>query len=227
MNEKMREYTERLRDAQCVFEQEVIRCEGELRNVYFRFSVGLGAALFGLFILWLAVTDATLFVIGIARVKLEPLSYAVVGVFSTFLGCFLLAISIHIRIVFPSRIKNLKKKVEKLDTILVHQQTPRKTRQVLDENNFLSSLMEEERNRIEVFFGSLRTYGSSVGAFVAGFMATMIGLIEGYDLGALVLGGILILIGAVWAVSKYKKKQTKNKTSEDFTFDVEYGYQTK
>lgn len=219
------EHAERIQDVKYVLERVIIRYERDLRHFPMASLVSLGFTLLGLFILWAVITDATVFVIGRTHFKLEPFSFGASSAFFIFCGSFLLVYSIYAKISYPSRLVRLKRKLKRLNGILAHSQG-------FEESDLQSLLPLEEGHKklvgsLAVLGDSLTAYGSSLSAFLAGFLTVIVGIAEGFVFEAFIVGGILTLLGTVWTVRKYKKRQKKRRNYKGFTFDVEYGYQAR
>ena len=98
------------------------RCERDLRNVHWIFLVGLGVMLLGVFILRLVVAHVTLFTIGRTRFVLDPIAFGIWGVFFIVIGFVCLIGSVYVKIRYPTKVKNFKENLQKLDNILMYQQ---------------------------------------------------------------------------------------------------------
>jgi small-conductance mechanosensitive channel len=192
--------------------RKIARCDRDLRNVHWIFWAGLFGLFVGVLLLWLAVSNTTLYTIGNTRYVADPIFFGMVGVIFCFLGFGGLFGAVYVRIFYPSKLEKLRQSLRDLDDLLLHRKvfSPQFRRELGSDYHVHYEDYVKEVKRVRSLKSAEELYNSYAWAgclLAVGIFTMAKAALDGYPFEGLVVGGTIALLGAIWAFWKYRRNK--------------------
>lgn len=168
--------------------------------------------LMGVFVLWLAVANVALFTFGCIRHVADPISFGIAGAFFAIAGFTLLAASIYVGIVYPLKLKNLRKSLKDLDDLITYQKVfPSKLQEALGEKHHIhyEDYVKKMKKVKSLESGQrfLESYGLALCFLAVGIIVAIQGFLQGNPSEAITVGGLFIIPSTIWIFWKHRKNK--------------------
>jgi hypothetical protein len=210
----MDEHTRRLYQDPTALVRKIGRCQTDLASVNRLFRTSALSITIGFLVLWLALADITLATIGQTRYALDPLTFGVPGAVLISIGIPCLLGAIYVKIRYPTRLASLKRSLQYLDDLLLHQKVfPQKFRETLGlpyhthYEDYVKERQALERrvHKMMSLQTFLRIYRMPICLIGAGLSVIVPALLQGPFYEPIIVGGLAILLGIFWGLLNRRK----------------------